>query len=77
LLRVNIPEYQFLEKNNMQSLTGDKFRKDKGFIDFSDYGRPIARIIAKLLVKTPIGSITVTWVFTLVGFFAAFFDLAW
>ena len=63
--------FQFLEKNNMQSTTGDKFSEDKGFFDFSDYGRPFARIIAKLLVNTSIGSITVTWLFTVVGLYAA------
>jgi len=56
----------------MKSATGDKFSKDGGFLDFSDYGRPFARITAKLLVHTPIGSIMVTWIYTLVGLYAAF-----
>lgn len=55
----------------MKSKTGEKYGKDKGYIDFSDYGRPFARIIAKILQRTPIESITITWIFTIVGLYAA------
>jgi len=58
-------------KDNMQHKTGDKYGRDKGFLDFSDYGRPFARFFAKMLMSAPIGSITVTWFYTIIGFYAA------
>jgi phosphatidylglycerophosphate synthase len=37
------------------------------FWDISDYARPGARWLVRVLHPTPIGSITLTWLFTLVG----------
>ena len=37
------------------------------FFDFSDYGRQAARYLVQLLLPTPIGAITLTWMFTFVG----------
>lgn len=42
------------------------------FFDLSDYGRPLAKKIVKLLLPTCIGSITLTWVFTIIGISSAF-----
>jgi phosphatidylglycerophosphate synthase len=44
----------------------------KTFFDFSDYSRFPAVIVAKLLKDTRISSIAVTWLFTIIGLFAAF-----
>ena len=49
-----------------------KFPIESQFFDLSDYGRPLAKKIVKLLLPTCIGSITLTWVFTIIGISSAF-----
>lgn len=41
------------------------------FLDFSDYARPFARWLVRLLLPTPITPIHLTWTYTLVGLGAA------
>ena len=55
----------------MMDTHGNKFAKGQGFLDFSDYGRPVARFITKILLPTKISSIAVTWFYILAGFAAA------
>lgn len=50
-----------------------KLPKESRFIDLSDYARPWAtRLVSFLLPYTFITAITVTWMFTIVGFISAF-----
>ncbi len=41
------------------------------YTDLSDYGRPLARLITKVLMSTPVTPVHVTWLFTVVGLCAA------
>ena len=50
-----------------------KLPKEHRFIDFSDYGRPLARLIAKLLKNTSFTPIHVTICFVISGLFGIFF----
>jgi hypothetical protein len=50
-----------------------KLSKENKFIDFSDYGRPIAKIIAKSFVDTKITPVQVTWMFVVSAFIAIYF----
>ena len=50
-----------------------KLPKEHKFIDFSDYGRPLARLIAKLLKNTSFTPIHVTICFVISGLFGIFF----
>ena len=43
------------------------------FLDLSDYGRPLAKIIAKLLLKTPATPVFVTFCFLIAGLIAVYF----
>jgi len=47
-----------------------KYPKQNQFLDLSDYGRPIARIIAKSLLGTSVTPIHVTFGFVICGLFA-------
>lgn len=47
-----------------------KLPKNEQFLDLSDYGRPLARILVKLLFPTPIGAKSITVLFTVVGIWA-------
>jgi len=49
----------------------DKLPPSESFLDLSDYGRPPALWLARLLVSTPVNSLHVTWSFLLVGLGAA------
>jgi phosphatidylglycerophosphate synthase len=49
----------------------DKVDATAHFLDLSDYARPIARILTRLLVPTPISPIHITIVYTCVGLSAA------
>ena len=48
-----------------------KLPKDKRFIDLSDYARPFALILVKLLFPTKIGAYSLTFAFLIVGVFAS------
>ena len=50
-----------------------KLPKKHQFIDFSDYGRPIAKIIAKLLKKTAFTPVDVTIAFVISGLIGIYF----
>jgi uncharacterized membrane protein len=50
-----------------------KLPKKHQFIDFSDYGRPIAKIIAKSLKNTPVTPVDVTLAFVVSGLIAVYF----
>jgi hypothetical protein len=45
--------------------------RDEGFLDFSDYARPLALKVVQLFLKTPISSIQVTFLFLVAGLLAA------
>lgn len=49
----------------------DKVDARHTFLDLSDYARPLARVVTRWLVPTPIGPIHVTLLYTAVGFLAA------
>lgn len=49
-----------------------KLQKDQKFIDLSDYGRPVARLIANSLKDTFITPIHITWLFIIAGLAAAY-----
>ena len=49
-----------------------KLPKDKSFIDFSDYARPFALGLVKLLMPTKIGAYTITTSFLIVGILASY-----
>jgi phosphatidylglycerophosphate synthase len=49
----------------------DKVPPAHQFLDLSDYARPAARWLVRLLLPTPITSLHVTWAFTLAGLGAA------
>ena len=50
-----------------------KLPKEQRFIDFSDYGRPLARLIANSLKNTSFTPIQVTICFIISGLFGVFF----
>ncbi|MDF1672329.1 MAG: CDP-alcohol phosphatidyltransferase family protein [Vicingaceae bacterium] len=52
-----------------------KLSKENRFLDFSDYGRSIAKIIAKLLLNTPITPVHVTFGFLIIGMIAMYYIL--
>lgn len=49
-----------------------KLSKENKFIDFSDYGRPIAKVCAKLLKETAVTPVQVTFVFGVCGLAAVY-----
>lgn len=49
----------------------DKVSSEHHFLDLSDYARPLARLLTRALVPTPVTPIHVTLVYTAVGFAAA------
>ncbi len=49
-----------------------KLPKNKKFIDFSDYARPFALALVKLLIPTKIGAYSITFAFLFVGMFTAY-----
>ena len=49
-----------------------KLPEGKTFLDFSDYARPFARIIVKILLPTPVGAYSITFSFLLVGLLASY-----
>lgn len=49
-----------------------KLPNDSKFIDFSDYGRPVARWIANKFKDTSVTPIHVTWMFVIAGLLAAY-----
>ena len=49
-----------------------KLPEDKKFLDLSDYARPFATILVKLLFPTKIGAYSLTFSFLLVGTFASY-----
>lgn len=49
-----------------------KLPEDKKFLDFSDYARPFALVLVKVLMPTRIGAYTLTTSFLLVGFAASY-----
>ena len=49
-----------------------KLPKEQRFIDFSDYGRPLARLIANSLKNTSFTPIQVTICFIISGLFGIF-----
>jgi len=49
-----------------------KLPKDKKFLDLSDYARPFAMILVKLLFPTKIGAYSLTFAFLMVGIFASY-----
>jgi phosphatidylglycerophosphate synthase len=53
------------------ALTVDKVQADDKFLDLSDYGRPAARQLVKVLVGTPITPVQITLSYTVVGLLAA------
>ena len=44
-----------------------KLNQEHQFLDLSDYARPFAKILVKFLLPTPIGAITLTGCFTIIG----------
>jgi phosphatidylglycerophosphate synthase len=50
---------------------GDKVGPEHRFLDLSDYARPVARVLTRALVRTPVTPIHVTLTYTLVGLIAA------
>lgn len=46
----------------------DKVGEPHAFLDLSDYARPLARVVTRWLVPTPISPIYITLVYTAVGF---------
>jgi CDP-alcohol phosphatidyltransferase len=52
-------------------MTVDKLQADDKFLDLSDYGRPLARRLVRVMVNTPITPVQVTLTYTVVGFIAA------
>lgn len=52
-------------------MTVDKVQADDKFLDLSDYGRPLARRLVRVLVNTPITPVQVTLTYTVVGSIAA------
>jgi hypothetical protein len=49
----------------------DKLPPSESFLDLSDYGRPLALWLTRLLLPTPVNSLHVTWAFWGVGLGAA------
>jgi phosphatidylglycerophosphate synthase len=49
-----------------------KLPKNKKFIDFSDYARPFALALVKLLMPTKIGAYSITFAFLIVGLIASY-----
>lgn len=49
-----------------------KLPKNKKFIDFSDYARPLALMLVKFLLPTKIGAYSLTFAFLFVGLFASY-----
>ena len=49
-----------------------KLPEDKKFLDLSDYARPFALVLVKLLMPTKIGAYTISTVFLFVGFAASY-----
>ena len=49
----------------------DKVQASDKFLDLSDYGRPVARRLVRVLVKTRITPVEITLSYTVVGFTAA------
>ncbi len=49
----------------------DKVRPEDQFLDLSDYARPLARILTRALIPTPVTPIQVTLAYTAVGLAAA------
>ena len=52
-------------------MTVDKVHAEDKFLDLSDYGRPLARQLVRVLVTTPITPVQVTLSYTVVGAVAA------
>lgn len=52
-------------------MTVDKLQADDKFLDLSDYGRPLARRLVRVLVNTRITPVQVTLTYTVVGSIAA------
>ena len=52
-----------------------KLSPENKFLDFSDYGRLLAKPFAKALLKTPFTPVHVTFLFLLVGLVAIYFIL--
>ena len=52
-------------------MTVDKLQADDKFLDLSDYGRPLARRLVRLLMNTRITPVQITLTYTVVGFIAA------
>ena len=52
-----------------------KLPKHKKFFDFSDYARPFALILVKLLMPTKIGAYSISFTFLVVGMLAAYLIL--
>ncbi len=50
-----------------------KLSGENKFLDLSDYGRPIAKIIANSIKKTQITAIHVTWMFVVCAFISIYF----
>ncbi len=48
----------------------DKVGEPHAFLDLSDYARPLARAVTRLLVPTPISPIHITLLYTAIGFAA-------
>ncbi|MCB0753641.1 MAG: CDP-alcohol phosphatidyltransferase family protein, partial [Ignavibacteriae bacterium] len=49
-----------------------KLPKNKKFIDFSDYARPLAEKLVKILLPTKVGAYTLTFLFMIVGLIASY-----
>jgi hypothetical protein len=49
-----------------------KLPEDKKFFDFSDYARPFAVALVRILLPTKIGAYTITFAFLIVGLFASY-----
>ncbi|MCB9247838.1 MAG: CDP-alcohol phosphatidyltransferase family protein [Ignavibacteriales bacterium] len=49
-----------------------KLPKNKKFIDFSDYARPLAEKLVKILLPTKVGAYTLTFLFMFVGLIASY-----
>jgi len=52
-----------------------KLSSENKFLDLSDYGRPLAKVIAKALLNTPATPIFVTFCFLISGLIAVYFIL--
>lgn len=62
----------FNRESNLNIYLMTKLPKNKKFVDFSDYARPFALALVKLLMPTKIGAYSITFAFLIVGLIASY-----